>query len=104
MNSGSVITNEETEEKYGWGSPFSFPKFSILDPTYTLSVPKDHTVYGIVDMMSHMIEQYFNEASNTPIQDEMCEGVLRALIEEAPKLVSDLKNYELRKTILLGGH
>ncbi len=103
MNSGSVITNEETEEKYGWGSPFSFPKFSILDPTYTLSVPKDHTVYGIVDMMSHMIEQYFNEASNTPIQDEMCEGVLRALIEEAPKLVSDLKNYELRKTILLGG-
>ena len=41
MNAGSVITNEETEEKYGWGGPFNFPKFSILDPTYTLSVPKD---------------------------------------------------------------
>lgn len=54
-------------------------------------------------MMSHIIEQYFNEATNTPIQDEMCEGVLRALIEEAPKLVSDLENYELRETILLGG-
>ena len=79
MNAGSVITNEETEEKYGWGSPYSFPKFSILDPTYTMSVPKDQTIYGIVDMMSHILEQYFNEATNTPVQDEMCEGVLRAL-------------------------
>lgn len=103
MNAGSVITNEETQEKYGWGSPFNFPKFSILDPTYTLSVPKDQTIYGIVDMMSHIFEQYFNEATNTPIQDEMCEGVLRAIIEAAPKLVEDLDNYELRKTILLAG-
>lgn len=103
MNSGSVITNEETEEKYGWGSPYSFPAFSILDPTYTLSVPEDQTVYGIVDMMSHIIEQYFNEATNTPIQDEMCAGVLRAIIEDGPKLIADLENYELRKTMLLGG-
>ncbi len=103
MNSGSVITNEETQEKYGWGSSFSFPKFSILDPTYTLSVPKDQTIYGIVDMMSHILEQYFNEATNTPIQDEMCEGVLRAIMKDAPKLIEDLGNYELRKTMLLGG-
>lgn len=103
MNSGSVITNEETEEKYGWGSPYSFPTFSVLDPTYTLSVPEDQTAYGIVDMMSHIIEQYFNEATNTPIQDEMCEGVLRAIIEDGPKLMDDLTNYELRKTMLLGG-
>lgn len=103
MNAGSVITNEETQEKYGWGSPFSFPKFSILDPTYTLSVPRDQTVYGIVDMMSHVLEQYFNEATNTPIQDEMCEGVLRAVMKDGLKLVDDLGNYELRKTMLLGG-
>lgn len=103
MNSGSVITNEETEEKYGWGSPLSFPKFSILDPTYTLTVPKDQTIYGIVDMMTHILEQYFNEATHTPIQDEMCEGVLRAIMHDAPKLVNDLENYELRKTMLLGG-
>ena len=101
MNAGSVITNEETEEKYGWGSPFSFPKFSILDPTYTMSVPKDQTIYGIVDMMSHIFEQYFNEATNTPVQDEMCEGVLRAIMESGPKLVEDLENYDLRETILI---
>ena len=103
MNAGSVITNEETKEKYGWGSPFTFPKFSILDPTYTMSVPKDQTVYGIVDMMSHIFEQYFNEATNTPVQDEMCEGVLRAIIENGPKLVEDLENYDLRETILIAG-
>ena len=103
MNAGSVITNEETEEKYGWGSPFSFPKFSILDPTYTLSVPKDQTIYGIVDMMSHIFEQYFNNATNTPVQDEMCEGVLRAIMESGPKLVDDLQNYHLRETILFAG-
>lgn len=103
MNAGSVITNEETEEKYGWGGPNNYPKFSILDPTYTISVPKNHTVYGIVDMMSHIFEQYFNEATNTPVQDEMCEGVLRAVIENGPKLVNDLDNYDLRETILFAG-
>ena len=103
MNAGSVITNEETEEKYGWGGPLNFSKFSILDPTYTLSVPKDQTIYGIVDMMSHIFEQYFNNAKNTPVQDEMCEGVLRAIMENGPKLVEDLNNYELRETILFAG-
>ncbi|MFD1927579.1 iron-containing alcohol dehydrogenase [Sporosarcina siberiensis] len=103
MNAGSVITNEETQEKYGWGSPLSFPKFSILDPTYTKTVPLDQTIYGIVDMMSHVLEQYFNEATNTPVQDEMCEGVLRAIIENGPKLIENLEDYSLRETILFAG-
>lgn len=103
MNSGSVITNEETREKFGWGSPFTFPKFSILDPTFTFSVPKNHTVYGMVDIMSHCFEQYFHNATNTPITDEMTEGVLRTVINSAPKLIEDLENYDLRETILLAG-
>lgn len=103
MNSGSVITNAATEEKYGWGSPAVFPKFSILDPINTYTVPKNHTVYGIVDIMTHVFEQYFHNATNTPITDEMCEGVLRTVIETAPKLVEDLGNYELRETVLLAG-
>lgn len=103
MNAGSVITNEETQEKFGWGSPLSFPKFSILDPTYTMSVPRDHTVYGMVDMMTHIFEQYFNNATNTPVQDRMCEGVLKAVVETAPKLLEDLQSYEHRETILFAG-
>ncbi|MBD7945695.1 iron-containing alcohol dehydrogenase [Psychrobacillus sp. Sa2BUA9] len=103
MNSGSVITNEETLEKYGWGSPLVFPKFSILDPVNTFTVPLDQTVYGIVDMMSHMFEQYYHNATNTPLQDEMIEGALRTVIDAAPKLITDLENYELRETILFAG-
>ena len=103
MNSGSVITNWETKEKFGWGSPLTFPKFSILDPQNTYTVPLDHTVYGIVDMMSHVFEQYFHKTSNTPLQDRMCESVLQTVIEAAPNLIQDLHNYELRETILYSG-
>jgi alcohol dehydrogenase len=103
MNSGSVITNWETQEKYGWGSPLVFPKFSILDPTYTFSVPEDQTIYGIVDMMSHVLEQYFHNAENTPLQDRFAESILLTVMETAPKLLEDLENYELRETILYNG-
>ncbi|SDJ63244.1 iron-containing alcohol dehydrogenase [Salimicrobium halophilum] len=104
MNGGSVITNWETNEKYGWGAaPYTYPTFSILDPQNTVTVPKDQTVYGIVDMMTHLMEQYFHEETQSPVQDEMIEGVLRAIIDTAPKLLEDLSNYDHRETIMYAG-
>ncbi|SFC30003.1 hypothetical protein SAMN05443252_102624 [Bacillus sp. OV322] len=103
MNAGSVITNWETKEKYGWGSPLTFPQLSILDPENTYTVPKNQTVYGIVDMMSHVFEQYFHEATSAPLQDRFCESLLQTVIETAPKLLNDLENYEYRETILYSG-
>jgi len=103
MNNGSVITNEVTQEKMGWGSPYSFPAFSILDPEHTFSLPRDQTVYGMVDIMSHVLEHYFHLDTNTPVQDGFCETLLRTVIETGPKLVEDLENYELRETILYCG-
>jgi alcohol dehydrogenase len=103
MNSGSVITNWETNEKYGWGSPFTFPKFSILDPEHTFSVPRDQTIYGIVDMMSHVLEHYFHLEENTLFQDRMCESLLITVMETAPKLLENLESYEHRATILYSG-
>jgi alcohol dehydrogenase len=103
MNSGSVITNWETQEKYGWGSPLTFPKFSILDPTNTFTVPKDQTIYGMVDMMSHVFESYFHHVKNTALQDRLCESTLQTVMETAPKLIDDLENYEYRETILYSG-
>ncbi|WP_462411143.1 iron-containing alcohol dehydrogenase [Neobacillus sp. Marseille-QA0830] len=103
MNSGSVITNWETNEKYGWGSPLTFPQFSILDPVHTYSVPKNQTIYGIVDMMSHVFEHYFHLEENTDFQDRMCEGLLLTVMETAPKLLEDLENYDYRATILYSG-
>lgn len=101
MNSGSVITNVETTEKLGWGSPFVFPTFSILDPTFTFSVPTTQIVNGVVDTMTHILEQYFNNAENTPITDEMCEGILRTIIEVAPKALQEPENYEHRESLML---
>ncbi|WP_026582171.1 iron-containing alcohol dehydrogenase [Bacillus sp. J33] len=103
MNAGSVITNWETNEKYGWGSPVTFPKFSILDPENTYTVPRDQTVYGIVDMMSHVFEHYFHLEENTDFQDRMCESLLITIMETAPKLLENLESYEHRATILYSG-
>lgn len=103
MNNNSVITNWDTQEKIGWSSTVSYPKFSILDPVYTYSVPKDQTVYGMVDIMSHVFEQYFHHVKNTPLQDRFCESLLRTVIETAPQLIENLEDYELRETILYTG-
>lgn len=103
MNNGSVITNEVTKEKMGWGSVHAYPAFSILDPENTYTLPRDQTVYGMVDIMSHVLEHYFHTDSNTPVQDGFCETLLRTVIETGPKLVEDLNNYELRETIMYCG-
>ncbi|AWV32577.1 iron-containing alcohol dehydrogenase [Paenibacillus odorifer] len=103
MNNGSVITNEVTKEKMGWGSVHAYPAFSILDPENTFSLPRDQTVYGMVDIMSHVLEHYFHTDGNIPVQDGFCETLLRTVIETAPKLIEDLNNYELRETIMYCG-
>ncbi|OBZ11817.1 butanol dehydrogenase [Bacillus sp. FJAT-27264] len=103
MNGGSVITNEVTQEKLAWGSIHAYPAFSILDPVHTFTLPRDQTVYGMVDIMSHVLEHYFHTDGNTLAQDGFCESLLRTVIETGPKLVEDLENYELRETILYCG-
>ncbi|MDQ0877111.1 alcohol dehydrogenase YqhD (iron-dependent ADH family) [Paenibacillus sp. V4I3] len=103
MNNISVITHWEKNEKRGWSSPFAYPAFSILDPAYTYSVPMDQTVYGIVDMMSHVLEQYFHRTENTPMIDRFMESVLLTVIEAAPKLLADLNSYEHRATVMYAG-
>ncbi|SHN31387.1 iron-containing alcohol dehydrogenase [Gracilibacillus kekensis] len=103
MNPGSVITNWETKEKHGWGTPFTFPDFSILDPAFTKTVPRDQTIYGMVDIMSHALEHYFHHEENTLLQDRMVEGILQTMVETAPKLLEDLENEEHRATVLYNG-
>lgn len=103
MNGSSVITNWETNEKYGWGSPYVYPRFSILDPVHTYTVPREQTIYGIVDMMAHTFEHYFHKAEHTEYQDRMCESLLITVMETAPKLLENLESYEHRATILYCG-
>ncbi|MBU1142610.1 MAG: iron-containing alcohol dehydrogenase [Firmicutes bacterium] len=100
----SVITNTETVEKLGWAVwPLNHPEFSIVDPCLMLSVPLEHTVYGVVDIMSHMIENYFhNKDVNLPIiaiQDRHLETMLKQMMELGKGLVKDLSNLEIRESI-----
>ena len=73
MDPYMVISNREQGEKRDYGNPILAPKFSILDPTYTYSVPPKQTVAGIVDIMSHIFEQYFSPTSATEVQDSIAE-------------------------------
>lgn len=100
MNPISVISNWDTKDKLGWGSPLVFPQFSILDPTYTYSVSRKQTVYGIVDSMSHALESYFHRTKNTPMIDGFIESLLRTAIQTAPKLLADLTSYDHRETMM----
>lgn len=101
MNSGGVITREETQEKLAFGSPVLFPKFSVLDPQITFSLPKRQVANGIVDAYVHVMEQYITYPVNSPVQDRFAEGILLTLIEEGPIATnSDTPDYENRANLM----
>ncbi|MEA5050003.1 MAG: iron-containing alcohol dehydrogenase [Oscillospiraceae bacterium] len=100
MNGGSVITNHGTKQKIGrvFGDEV-FPKFSILNPVYTLTLPRYQMVAGFFDIMSHILEQYFSgEDDNT--SDYLMEGLLRSLIHSARIAARDPQDYEARSNIM----
>ena len=100
MNGGSVITNEEKMLKNG--RVFSanvYPKFSILNPEYTYTVPKNQMVSGIFDTLSHLMEQYFSGDDNNTT-DYVIEGVMNALIDNARVAIENPMDYEARSNIM----
>ena len=100
MNGGSVITNHAQKLKIGhvFGENV-FPKFSVLDPEFTFTLPKYQMVAGFYDIMSHILEQYFSgEDDNT--SDYIMEGLLRSLIHSSRKAVKDPTDYEARSNIM----
>lgn len=100
MNGGSVITNEETKMKIGkvFDSRL-MPKFAILNPEYTFSLPKAQMVAGIFDIMSHILEQYFSGYDDST-SDYMAEGLMRSLIASSLKAVKNPEDYEARSNIM----
>ena len=100
MNGGSVITNHAKKLKVGrvFGEDV-FPKFSILNPVYTFTIPKYQMVAGFFDIMSHIMEQYFSgDDDNT--SDYIAEGLMKSLITSSLIAVEDPKNYEARSNIM----
>lgn len=100
MNGGSVITNPEQKLKIGkvFG-PENFPKFSVLNPEFTFTVPKYQMVAGCFDILSHLMEQYFSgEDDNT--SDYIAEGLMRSVIRNARVAVKDPQDYEARSNLM----
>ncbi|MBL4934640.1 iron-containing alcohol dehydrogenase [Clostridium sp. YIM B02515] len=100
MDAGAVITNLETNEKLGTGHPDMAPKFSILDPTYTFTVPKNQTAAGTADIMSHIFEVYFNLTEGAYLQNRMAEAMLKTCINYGRKAMDEPENYEARANLM----
>lgn len=101
MNAGAVITNTEQKMKIGhvFASEDVMPKFSILNPTYTLTLPHYQMVSGIYDIFNHICEQYFSgEDDNT--SDYISEGLMKSLIHSSRIANKDPQNYEARSNIM----
>ncbi|MBQ9073784.1 MAG: iron-containing alcohol dehydrogenase [Muribaculaceae bacterium] len=100
MNGGSVITNPRQKLKIGkvFGEEV-MPKFAILNPRYTFSVPMRQMVAGIYDVMSHIMEQYFSGEDDN-VSDYMAEGLMRSLIVSSREAIKNPENYEARSNIM----
>ncbi len=99
MNPAAVVQNNCLQAKKGYGNKLIYPKHSFLDPSFTLTVSRDYTAYGIVDLIAHSLEAWFGhgEASLT---DRFTAAVIREAMKHGPELLSDLNNYDLRARIM----
>jgi len=101
MNNGTVITNEETKQKFGIGNQLLFPAVSILDPTLTFTVNASYTAYGAVDAISHLLEFYLNAEDNfTPLQDGLMESLILTIMNSCEKALTDPCHYQARADLM----
>jgi len=89
----TVISNEETGRKYGYGHPLLRPLVSVMNPELFFTLPKDQVANGVADMMSHIFERYFTNTTHVDLTDALCEATLRTIIVNAPRLLDNRKDY-----------
>ena len=99
----TVITNEANMLKWAAHGDVLRPKFSILNPEFTCTLPAYQTACGITDIMMHVCERYFTNTADVEFTDRLCEAVLKAMIEEAPKVMNNLNDYQARANIMWAG-
>ncbi|KXU79570.1 alcohol dehydrogenase [Aeromonas enteropelogenes] len=100
MNMGAVITRKRTGDKQHFFSPFVMPRFAVLDPALTYTLPARQVANGVVDAFIHILEQYLTYPVNAKVQDRFAEGLLLTLIEEGPKALAEPGNYDVRANIM----
>lgn len=100
MNAAAVVQNHKTGQKNGFVNPHMFPKHSFLDPKFTVTVPKDYTAYGIVDLIAHALEAFFGKGEPSVI-DQITIDIIVDAMKWGPLLLDDLTNVDLRTNIML---
>ncbi len=103
MSDSSVITKEEGLIKRGYSSDFGRPKFAIMNPELTMTLPDYQTACGCTDILMHTMERYFTNGGNMEITDAIAEGLLRTVMANAEILVEDPKNYDARAEVMWAG-
>ncbi|WP_300361454.1 iron-containing alcohol dehydrogenase [Fusobacterium sp.] len=100
MSGSSVVTKEDEQLKRSYNSDNSRPRFAILNPELTYTLPKYQIACGIVDIMMHTMERYFSPVGNLEITDKISEGLLKTMIKYGKVSMEDPKNYEARSEIM----
>ncbi len=103
MSDSSVITKEEGSVKRGYSSDFCRPRFAIMNPELTMTLPDYQTACGCTDIMMHTMERYFTNGGNMELTDSIAEALLRTVKENAKILAKDPKNYDARAEIMWAG-
>ncbi|MEG0255169.1 MAG: iron-containing alcohol dehydrogenase [Vagococcus sp.] len=98
MSNATIVSKEK--HKLGVETNLIIPKFSILNPAYTLKLPKYHTGVGVSDILTHLLERYFTRVKHVNLTDFLLEGAAKSLIINGTHLIDDLENYELRAEIM----
>lgn len=99
-NSYAVISRRSSQEKLAFGSPLLYPRFAVLDPETTYSLPPRQVSNGIVDAFVHVLEQYLTYPAAAPLQDRIAEGILRTLVEVGPRTLANPTDYEARASLV----
>lgn len=94
MSTNTVITDEESGHKFGYGSTLLRPAFSIVNPELFFTLPPNQIANGVSDMMSHIFERYFSNTPHCDITDGLCESVLRTIIRHAPRVLANPRDYD----------
>ena len=103
MSNSSVITNEETGSKRDYSSNMGRPKFAVMNPELTMTLPDYQTQAGCTDIMMHTMERYFTQGGNMELTDVIAEGLLRVVMKNAEILHTDPTNYEARAEVMWAG-
>lgn len=100
MNNGAVITRKALKAKLPFLHPAVYPRFSVLDPTKTFTLPPRQIANGVVDAFVHVMEQYLTYPVNSPVQDRFAEGLLQTLVEIGPQALANPQDYDLRANVM----